>query len=68
MSYFQAFSNTYTSPSHLDQMIHEAMSHPQIAAVILGTRPDCLPESTHAVGTVVPVPQNAHRHVTPRFR
>ena len=44
IAYFQAFTNTYTSPSHLEEMIGAAMDSDRIAAVILATRPDCLPE------------------------
>ncbi len=42
--YFQPNSNTYTSVSHLREMIEEALSiqNPDIVGISIGTRPDCL--------------------------
>ncbi len=42
LAYFQPFSNTYAPLSHLRKLYDEALSHPQIAGVIVGTRPDCV--------------------------
>ncbi len=42
LAYFQSFTNTYTSASHLRTMMDEAMSVPCIAGIVLGTRPDCI--------------------------
>lgn len=42
LAYFQSFSNTYAPLEHLQRLYNEALSHPQIAGVIIGTRPDCV--------------------------
>ncbi len=42
LAYFQPFSNTYAPLSHLRKLYDEALSHPQIAGIIVGTRPDCV--------------------------
>ncbi|MFI3292664.1 MAG: TIGR01212 family radical SAM protein [Rikenellaceae bacterium] len=42
LAYFQPFSNTYAPLDHLRKLYDEALSHPQIAGVIVGTRPDCV--------------------------
>lgn len=42
LAYFQPFSNTYAPLEHLRRLYDEALSHPQIAGVIVGTRPDCV--------------------------
>lgn len=44
--YFQAFTNTYESPERLKQIYDEALCHPDIVGLAVGTRPDCLPEET----------------------
>ncbi len=44
LAYFQPFSNTYAPLSHLRKLYDEALSHPHIAGVIVGTRPDCVDE------------------------
>lgn len=42
LAYFQSFSNTYGDLEHLRRLYDEALSHPEIAGVIIGTRPDCV--------------------------
>ncbi len=42
LAYFQSFSNTYASIEHLKKLYDEALSHPEVAGVIIGTRPDCV--------------------------
>ncbi len=42
LAYFQSFSNTYAPLERLRQLYDEALAHPQIAGVIIGTRPDCV--------------------------
>lgn len=42
--YFQSFSNTYASIDHLRKLYDEALSHPLVEGVIVGTRPDCVDE------------------------
>jgi radical SAM protein (TIGR01212 family) len=42
LAYFQAYSNTYASLEHLRKLYNEALAYPQIAGLIIGTRPDCI--------------------------
>ena len=44
IAYFQAFTNTYAPVSRLRALYSEAIGHPDIVAISIGTRPDCLPE------------------------
>lgn len=44
IAYFQAFTNTYAPVSHLRALYSEAIENPDIVAISIGTRPDCLPE------------------------
>lgn len=44
LAYFQSFSNTYAELDKLKELYDEALSHPQISGVIVGTRPDCVDE------------------------
>ncbi len=45
LAYFQSFSNTYAPLPKLKALYDEALSHPNVAGVIIGTRPDCIDES-----------------------
>jgi len=42
--YFQAYSNTYKPLDELKTLYEEALSYPQIAGLVIGTRPDCIDE------------------------
>ncbi|MFT3983856.1 MAG: TIGR01212 family radical SAM protein [Lachnospiraceae bacterium] len=42
IAYFQAYTNTYAPVSHLRKLYTEAVLHPDIAALSIATRPDCL--------------------------
>ena len=42
LSYFQAYTNTYAPVPYLEKIFQEAISHPGIVALSIGTRPDCL--------------------------
>ena len=42
IAYFQAYTNTYGEIRHLRRIFTEALSHPKIVALSIGTRPDCL--------------------------
>ncbi|MDR0419635.1 MAG: TIGR01212 family radical SAM protein [Prevotellaceae bacterium] len=42
LAYFQAFSNTHAPVEKLKELYEEALQHPQIAGLIVGTRPDCV--------------------------
>lgn len=44
IAYFQSYTNTYAPVSYLRPLFTEAILHPDIAAISIGTRPDCLPE------------------------
>ena len=46
IAYFQAFTGTYAPVEKLERLYREAMDHPDIAALAIATRPDCLPEET----------------------
>ncbi|MCF0133638.1 MAG: TIGR01212 family radical SAM protein [Blautia sp.] len=46
IAYFQAYTNTYAPTDYLAQIFTEAIRHPKIAGLSIGTRPDCLPEET----------------------
>ena len=43
IAYFQAFTNTYGPIEKLRSLFTEAISHPDIVALSVATRPDCLP-------------------------
>lgn len=42
IAYFQAFTNTYAPVERLKKIYEEAINHPDIVALSIGTRPDCL--------------------------
>lgn len=42
IAYFQAFTNTYAPVCKLKSLYTEAINHPDIVALSIGTRPDCL--------------------------
>ena len=44
MVYFQSFSNTYAPLEHLRRLYDEALAHPHVAGIVVGTRPDCVDE------------------------
>lgn len=46
IAYFQAYTNTYAPVDYLEKIFWEAVSHPDIACLSIGTRPDCLPPKT----------------------
>ena len=43
IAYFQAYTNTYAPVERLRSLFSEAISHPDIAALSIATRCDCLP-------------------------
>lgn len=49
IAYFQAFTNTYAPVERLRELYTEAISQPDIAALSIGTRPDCLGEDVLAL-------------------
>ena len=44
IAYFQAYTNTYAPVEKLRALFEEAMKHPDIVALSIATRPDCLPD------------------------
>lgn len=42
IAYFQAFTNTYAPVARLKMLYEEAINHPDIVALSIATRPDCL--------------------------
>ncbi|WP_299777204.1 TIGR01212 family radical SAM protein [uncultured Formosa sp.] len=42
LAYFQAYSNTYESLDVLKKRYEEALLHPKIIGLVIGTRPDCI--------------------------
>src|SRR5438270_11373724 len=44
LAYFQAATNTYAPVAKLRRFYDEALEHPQIIGLAVGTRPDCVPE------------------------
>ncbi len=44
LAYFQAYTNTYDELDKLLQLYHEALSHAGVVGLIIGTRPDCMPD------------------------
>lgn len=45
IAYFQAYTNTYAPPEYLRSIFTEALNHPDIVGLSIGTRPDCLEEN-----------------------
>ncbi|MBI2840940.1 MAG: TIGR01212 family radical SAM protein [Acidobacteria bacterium] len=44
IAYLQAFTNTYCAPSELDSILGRVASQEGVAAIVVGTRPDCVPD------------------------
>jgi uncharacterized protein len=42
LAYFQSYTNTYNTIPELLRDYREALAHPLIAGVVIGTRPDCI--------------------------
>jgi radical SAM protein (TIGR01212 family) len=42
LAYFQPYSNTYAPPEKLKMLFNEALSHPDVIGLVIGTRPDCI--------------------------
>jgi len=45
LAYFQSYSNTYGSVDHLREVYSEALAHPLVVGIVIGTRPDCIDEA-----------------------
>jgi radical SAM protein (TIGR01212 family) len=46
IAYFQAYTGTYAPEERLRSLYSEAIDHPDIVALSVATRPDCLPDET----------------------
>lgn len=44
LAYFQSFTSTYAPVEFLRPLFSEAIRHPEVDALFIGTRPDCLPD------------------------
>lgn len=44
LAYFQSFSNTYAPLEHLKNIYSQALAHPLVKGIVVGTRPDCIDE------------------------
>ena len=44
IAYFQAYTNTYATVDYLEKIFTEALTHSDIVALSIATRPDCLPD------------------------
>lgn len=44
LAYFQPATNTYAPVERLRPLYEQALSHPQVIGLAIGTRPDCVPD------------------------
>jgi radical SAM protein (TIGR01212 family) len=44
LAYFQPATNTYAPVAKLRSVYEQALAHPQVVGLAIGTRPDCVPE------------------------
>ena len=44
IAYFQSYTNTYAPAEYLENLFTRAIADPSVAALSIGTRPDCLPD------------------------
>jgi uncharacterized protein len=44
LAYFQAYTNTYGDINHLKELYEEALNVPKVKGLVIGTRPDCMPD------------------------
>jgi radical SAM protein (TIGR01212 family) len=44
LAYFQAYTNTYSALESLLAKYYEALNYPNVVGLIIGTRPDCMPD------------------------
>ena len=42
LAYFQAYTNTYAETELVKELYTEALSHPGVVGLVIGTRPDCI--------------------------
>ena len=44
LAYFQAYTSTYGEQERLERLYEEALSYPGVVGLVIGTRPDCVPD------------------------
>lgn len=44
LAYFQSYTNTYDTVEKCIAKYEEALAHPEVKGLIIGTRPDCMPD------------------------
>tara|TARA_R110001592_G_scaffold78594_2_gene235543 strand:+ start:242 stop:1180 length:939 start_codon:yes stop_codon:yes gene_type:complete len=44
LAYFQAYTNTYADINLVKELYLEAINHPEVLGLVIGTRPDCINE------------------------
>lgn len=45
LAYFQAYTSTYGELERLERLYEEALGYPGVVGLVIGTRPDCMPDS-----------------------
>ena len=45
LAYFQSYSSSYGTLSHLKELYEEALRVPDVVGLVIGTRPDCMPDA-----------------------
>lgn len=45
LAYFQAYTNTYAGIDRLRSLYEEALAVPDVVGLVVGTRPDCVPDA-----------------------
>ncbi|WP_432205141.1 TIGR01212 family radical SAM protein [Cetobacterium somerae] len=45
IAYFQNFTNTYGDVNYLREIYYEALNHPKVLGLAIGTRPDCIEDN-----------------------
>ena len=44
LAYFQAYTSTYGEQERLERLYQEALGYPGVVGLVIGTRPDCMPD------------------------
>ena len=44
LAYFQAYTSTYGEQGRLERLYKEALGYPGVVGLVIGTRPDCMPD------------------------
>ncbi|HVT28015.1 MAG TPA: TIGR01212 family radical SAM protein [Lacipirellulaceae bacterium] len=62
LAYFQPATNTYAPVERLRAVYEEALSHPQVVGLVIGTRPDCVPDEVlDLLQEIATTPSNSRR-------